>query len=197
MLRSALLLLLLAAAPQQATRTTTTADGPNYTDDGQLKMPEKYREWIFLSSGIDMSYSPSAATAGHSMFNNVFVNPAAWRSFQQTGTWPDKTTMVLEIRGAMGANSINRKGQTQSPEIMGMEVHVKDTRLEGGWGFFAFDGAGSAKLIKRPADCYQCHESHAAVDTTFVQFYPTLLELAKTKKTLSAAYLKEPADEGR
>jgi aspartate oxidase len=35
------------------------------------------------------------------------------------------------------------------------------------------------------------------VDTTFVQFYPTLLELAKTKKTLSAAYLKESAGEGK
>jgi hypothetical protein len=32
---------------------------------------------------------------------------------------------------------------------------------------------------------------HAAVDTTFVQFYPTLIDLAKTKRTLSAAYLKE------
>jgi hypothetical protein len=29
------------------------------------------------------------------------------------------------------------------------------------------------------------------VDTTFVQFYPTLLPIAKTKGTLSAAYQKE------
>jgi hypothetical protein len=29
------------------------------------------------------------------------------------------------------------------------------------------------------------------VDTTFVQFYPTLIGLAKAKGTLSAAYLKE------
>jgi hypothetical protein len=34
------------------------------------------------------------------------------------------------------------------------------------------------------------------VDTTFVQFYPTLLGLAKTKGTLSAPYLKEVATEG-
>jgi aspartate oxidase len=31
------------------------------------------------------------------------------------------------------------------------------------------------------------------VDTTFVQFYPTLLEIAKKKNTLSASYLKEEA----
>jgi hypothetical protein len=200
MLRSTILLLLLAGAPQQGampvgTDNAATADGPNYTPDGQLKMPEKYREWIFLTSGVDMSYAPNAAMAGHSMFDNVFVNPASYRAFQQTGTWPDRTTLVLEIRGAEGASSINKRGHTQSPEIMGIEVHVKDAKLEGGWGFFEFNGPGSAKLTKRPATCYQCHESHAAVDTTFVQFYPTLLELAKTKQTLSAAYLKEAAAE--
>ncbi|HMH12340.1 MAG TPA: cytochrome P460 family protein [Edaphobacter sp.] len=70
---------------------------------------------------------------------------------------------------------------------------MKDASLEGGWGFYAFDNAVSGKLIKRPADCYSCHEEHAAVDTTFVQFYPTLLGLAKTKGTLSATYLKETA----
>jgi hypothetical protein len=29
------------------------------------------------------------------------------------------------------------------------------------------------------------------VDTTFVQFYPTLLPVAKAKGTLSSAYLKD------
>ncbi len=199
MLRSMILLLLLAGTPKQGTVQSprpaagevAAAEGPNYTAEGQLKMPERYREWIFLTSGVDMSYSPSAAMAGHSMFDNVFVNPSAYRAFQQTGTWPDKTTLVLEVRGAEGPSSINKRGHTQSQEVMGMEVHVKDAGLEGGWGFYEFDGARSAKLLKRPANCYECHESHAAVDTTFVQFYPTLLELAKTKGTLSAAYLKE------
>ena len=41
--------------------------------------------------------------------------------------------------------------------------------------------------------CYSCHEQHAAVDTTFVQFYPTLLKLAEKKGTLSEAYKKEEA----
>jgi aspartate oxidase len=35
------------------------------------------------------------------------------------------------------------------------------------------------------------------VDTTFVQFYPTLLETAKQKGTLSAEYVKESAAEGK
>jgi hypothetical protein len=198
-MRSILLLLTLAIMPQLGTtgasvasaQTTATEEGPNYTADHQLKMPENYREWIFLTSGVDMSYNPSAAMAGHSMFDNVFVNPTAYKAFLKTGAWPDKTTFALEIRGAEGPSSINKRGHSQSQDIMGMEVHVKDSTLEGGWGFFEFDGPGSAKLIARPASCYTCHESHGAVDTTFVQFYPTLLGLAKAKGTLNAAYLKE------
>jgi Cytochrome P460 len=194
MLRLTIFLFLFSALSQPAAvspATEVAAEGPNYTANGELKMPERYREWIFLTSGVDMSYSPDAASAGHSVFDNVFVNPSAYRAFQTTGTWPDKTTMVLEVRGAQGPISINKRGHSQSQEIKDIEIHVKDAKLEGGWGFYQFDGAGSGKLVKRPASCYQCHESHAAVDTSFVQFYPTLLGLAKSKGTLSAAYLKE------
>jgi Cytochrome P460 len=200
MLRSTLLLILLTVVTQQGTAppaSDVAAEGPNYTANGELKMPERYREWIFLTSGVDMSYSPNGATAGHSVFDNVFVNPSAYRAFQTTGTWPDKTTMVLEVRAAEGASSINKRGHSQSQEIAGMEVHVKDSKLEGGWSFYKFEGTGGGKPVKRPASCYQCHESHAAVDTTFVQFYPTLMGLAKSKGTLSTAYLKEfPAAAG-
>jgi hypothetical protein len=199
MLRAALLLSLLVVVPQQGAKQASrvgisengAGDEPVYTAGGELKKPERYREWIYLTSGVDMSYSPNPAMAGQSMFDNVFVNPLAYRAFEETGKWPDKTTLVLEVRGAEGPSSINKRGHSQSQEVMGMEVHVKDAKLEGGWGFYEFDGPGSAKLVKRPASCYECHESHAAVDTTFVQFYPTLLGLAKTKGTLSAVYLKE------
>ncbi len=193
MLRPTLLLFLLTILSRQHASHGSPADGPNYTADGQLQMPTNYREWIFLTSGIDMSYSADAATTGHSMFDNVFVNPSSYQSFVATGTWPDRTTLVLEIREAEGPSSINKHGHTQSSGIMGLEVHVKDAKLDGGWGFFEFDKSGPGKVVKRPASCYQCHESHAAVDTTFVQFYPTLLSLAKAKGTLSPAYLQEIA----
>ncbi len=165
---------------------------PAYAGDGSLLVPANYREWIFLSSGVDMVYGPKAMAMGHSMFDNVFVNPESYRSFLESGTWPDKTTLILEIRGAETNASINRGGHSQSTEVMGTEVHVKDTaRFPGGWAFFDVGTPGKGTLIPQKADCYSCHEQHAAVNTTFVQFYPTLLPAATQKKTLSAAYLKE------
>jgi hypothetical protein len=181
--------LIVCAHIARATAEGLEEDTPRYTAAGELQVPARFREWVFLSSGVNMSYKPVAAAAGHSTFENVFVNPAAYRAFLSSGTWPDKTMFMLEIRAAAGATSINKSGQTQAEQVLGKELHVKDARLDGGWGFFAVTDSGKGALIKRPAECYSCHEAHAAVDTTFVQFYPTLAPVAKAKGTLSPAYL--------
>lgn len=159
------------------------ADGPQYTSDGRLQLPQNYREWVFLTSGLGMTYGPIGA--GHIMFDNVFVNPSAYRSFLDTGRWPDKTVLVLEARGAESKGSINRDGHFQS-EIMAIEMHVKDEkRFPRKWAFFGFRGKDtvSEPAAEPTSTCYACHEPNGAVDTTFVQFYPTLIPIARAKGT--------------
>ena len=167
---------------------------PTYTEDGRLRLQPDYREWVYLSSGLGMSYTPRVANmADHPMFDNVFVNPEAYRSFVQTGTWPDGTMLMLEERGAESDASINKAGHFQGQGVMGLEVHLKDA-ARGGWAFYGFDSEAPAKMIPKEENCYSCHRDHGAVDTTFVQFYPTLMPLAKQKGTLSSEYLKnEPS----
>jgi hypothetical protein len=168
---------------------------PAYAANGDM-LPPNYREFIYLTTGIDMSYNPKATGAGQSMFDNVFVNPDAYRSFLATGTWPDKTVLVLEGRVARSRGSINTRGQFQSEQLMGgFEVHVKDeARFPGKWAFFDFDSpAKNGQLIPEKAPCYSCHQQHGAVDTTFVQFYPTLLPIARDKHTFTAEFAKEDA----
>ena len=168
---------------------------PAYAKNGDMLAPTNYREWIYLTSGIDMSYSPKAMDMGAatSMFDNVFVNPEAYRSFLATGTWPDKTVMVLEGRQAHSKGSINQRGHYQAVGVADIEVHVKhQARFPAKWAFFAFDSLEkNGTLIPQTAPCYSCHQEHGAVDTTFVQFYPTLLPIAQSKGTLSAAFLKD------
>ena len=95
---------------------------PAYTKSGEMLPPGDYREWIFLTSGIDMSYSPKAAgMPGPLDVRQCFVNPEAYRSFLETGTWPDKTVMVLEGREAASKGSINQRGHFQSGEVMGLK----------------------------------------------------------------------------
>jgi len=182
-----------ARMPQANVAKGAGTNAPKYTADGRLVFPENYREWVYLTTGMDMSYSANAGM-DHSMFDNVFVNPESYKAFLATGTWPDKTMLVLELRGAASKSAINKAGHYQTAEIMGREVHVKDEARfpgTGKWAFFEFGTGEPAKMFPKEMDCYSCHDQHAAVDTTFVQFYPTLIGIAKKKGTLSAAYLKE------
>jgi hypothetical protein len=169
---SAPLLLMLAAA-------TNDTPGPRYTVEGALIPPVEYREWVFLSSGLDMSYTEDPAMKGHSMFDNVFVDPTSWEAFKRTGHWPDKTMFAMESRGAITKGSINKQGHFQTEDLMGVEFHVRDTsRFKGGWGFFAGNATDPATQLPLSAPCYSCHRAHGAVDTTFTQFYPTAKPIA-------------------
>jgi len=167
---------------------------PQYDAKGQLLFPADYREWVFLSSGLGMSYSPPApGREEHQQFDNVFAAPPAYRSFLKTGRWPDKTVLLIEVRAASSKGSINQAGYFQT-DLTEIEAEVKDEkRFPTQWAFFSF-GKGLAAGRQRPTSdaCYSCHAEHGAVDHTFVQFYPTLLKVAREKGTLEAGYAERP-----
>jgi len=166
-------------------QTTQPADAPRFGADNELTRPESYREWIYLSSGLGMSYNAASGSPANANppFDNVFVTPSAYRAFLQTGTWPEKTMFVLELRGSASEASINRQGRFQQ-QLLGIEVEVKDSsRFPEKWAFYEFGRAASAKPTPTTASCYSCHAQNGAVDNTFVQFYPTLSEIARQKGT--------------
>ncbi len=143
--KSTLLLLaiaLLAIRPEKAANAPSS-EGPEYTADALLGLPEHYREWVWLTSDFHTATDPANMRAGeHRLFNNIFVNPEAYTGFLQTGTWPDKAMLVVEQRAGedMDSNNPNHKGISQST-VIGIGVHVKDeARFPGGWAFFSFQG---------------------------------------------------------
>ena len=183
---------LLGVAALAGAVAPSDPDAPRYDGAGRMQRPADYREWVFLSSGTDMSYSAAPAPAGAHEFDNVFVPRAAYAAFKRDGVWPQGAVLMVENRVGATKGSINKRGLYQTGEGTGLEAHVKDARFAGGWAFFSFDGDKPAERIPYTAACYSCHQAHAAVDTTFVQFYPTLLPIAKAKGTLSPSYLKDP-----
>ena len=196
-LRGRTLLLALCSA------LAAIAAGPEYTPAGELLRPADYRQWVFLSSGLGMTYGPAAAAAANSspLFDNVFVHPDAYKAFVATGKWPDKTMFVLEVRRSASEGSINKGGHFQS-ELVAVEVELKDeSRFPEKWAFFGFNGAAPTAKQFPKARCLACHSTNGAVDNTFVQFYPTLIEVAKAKGTFrpggaasqAAAHLTSPA----
>jgi hypothetical protein len=162
------------------------AQEPQFTKDNRLMKPADYREWVYLSSGIGMTYGPAreSAPGDNPAFENVFVNPRAYKAFKDTGTWPQGTIFVLEIRKSESKGSINSGGHYQS-DLQRFEAEVKDSRFSDGWAFFGFSESNEpSQAIPRSAGCQACHSKNGAVDNTFVQFYPTLLTVAKAKGTV-------------
>ena len=156
---------------------------PVYIGSDKMAVPADYRQWVFLTSSVDLRYLAADPGDMH-MMDNVFVNPAAYKAFLATGHWPDKTMLVKENRKADSAGTLSKGGRFQAG-VVDLEIHVKDdARFSGKWAFFASqDGRKPGTLLPTSASCYSCHEQHGTVDTTFVQFYPTLIETAKAKGT--------------
>jgi hypothetical protein len=149
-----------------------------------------------------MSYAPAAQPAPAAApgvparppaFDNVFVNRLSFKAFMQTGRWPDGTTFILELRRGENHVSIDTRGQTQGA-LLGIEASVKDSARyasTGGWAYLGFgnDGLAESAMPNPPsAACYACHRDNTAVDNTFVQFYPTLFEVATRLRTIKPTY---------
>ena len=172
---------------------SSAADSPQFTKANELVRPANFREWIFLSSGLGMTYNEGDQRTPSQNFTNVYVNPEAYRGFMKAGRWPDKTMFVLEIRGSASEGSINKGGRFQT-DLVFLEAEVKDEKRfpTTKWGYFNFGPAAKmvekAAPLPKSADCFACHSQHGAVDSTFVQFYPTLLDVAKRMKTLNPSF---------
>lgn len=175
----------IALLPGRSQTAATSAASPQFTSDGKLVRPEGYRSWVYASSGYGMSYSQKADDS-MVMFTNVFVNPSSYSYYLAHGNWPDKTIFVLELYGSTSQGSINKRGSYQT-DFMGLDVEVKDEkRFADKWAYFGFDAAEKAASATTPSknDCWKCHDENAAVEHSFVQFYPELLKVAREKGTI-------------
>jgi hypothetical protein len=124
-------------------------------------------------------------------FDNVFVNPEAWREFKKTGQWPNGATFILEIRHSATEGSINKGGHYQT----GVSVVEASQKKNGVWSYYDFGqptvGVQKAAPLPRDARCYSCHGANTAVEWTFVQFYPAAMEIAKAKGTLREGFAEK------
>jgi hypothetical protein len=116
------LLMVLAAAWALAAAPGEKGPRPQCDEKGQLMRPVDYREWMFLSAGYGMNYSPGPDS--QEMFTNVFVQRWAYEQFVKSGKWPEQSMFVIDERDAGSRSSINQKGHYQT-DLMGLAVEVR------------------------------------------------------------------------
>jgi hypothetical protein len=142
-----------------------------FDHSGRLLRPEQYRDWIFVGSPLKPHHSSDYRDTQNGTSKsaaNVYINPGAYRQYEQTGEFPEGTMMVLEVAGS------------EAKEGSDLLASVKDrTRFAGGWGFFEFTGndghvKSATQVVPDSSGCVSCHEKRGGTDHVFTQFYPIL-----------------------
>jgi Cytochrome P460 len=186
---------LLVLGGLRAEPPSKAATRPTYNAKGELIAPEGFRSWVFVGASLGPEYrsnpdeppakqgKPAHDAAPGGDFHNVYINPEAYRTYRETGAFPDPTMLVLEVfRGeTRDAKGVLERGWFEGKRH-GVEVAVKDKHRPGGgvpWAYYNFrldeNGKPSTPAQAKPdASCYDCHLKHASVDNVWVQFYPTL-----------------------
>ncbi len=168
------------STPGEAEEASSHSGGlffPAYTQEGELRLPDSYRQWVFVGGATGLAYG-EPARARHEgapgTFTLVYLEPGAFEHFRTKGEFPEGTTFALEMREPASGVSIATDGWFAGNSV-GVHLAVKDTERLGGWGYFNVDRAGVARRI-RANTCNACHTEHGEVDNVFVQFYPVLTE---------------------
>jgi hypothetical protein len=158
---------------------------PEYTASGDLILPKKFNEWVFVGSPL----TPNALNGGKANFpefHNVYIEPGSYEIYKKTGEFPEGTIFFKELQLTLPAENpdgsrTEPSGQGYFPgRLNGADVTVKDSKRyaeTSGWGYYNFNHhepkAPTAKL--RPqSECAFCHMASAKKDEVWTQFYPLL-----------------------
>ena len=159
-----------------------------FNDDGEVLRPDDWRSWIYVGSPL----TPNALNNGSAPFpefHNVYMEPSAFETYQQTGEFPEGTQIAKELVSVVSKDAhsdgstsqVSGRGYFQS-EFQGLELTIKDSSRypdePGGWVYFSFghqaEPYNATASPQATANCNSCHQASAQQDWVFTQFYPVL-----------------------
>lgn len=168
-----------------------TINGPSYAKDGSIVRPTGWEKWVFIGSPL----TPDALNGGKANFrefHNVYIEPSAFDHYRMTGEFPNGTQIVkvraMTYKGKDCQDTDAKTGACKAVsgwgyfngEYSGFELTVKDTTRfsdPGGWVYLNYGETRPWSATAKPfpaGACNSCHNSAAADDFVFTQFYPVL-----------------------
>ena len=164
---------------------------PAFTSDKMLMIPKRkiWREWPFVGSLV----TPNALNDGEAPFPEhhiIYIDPVSWEEYKKTGEFREGTVIAKELTRVRAPDGANENGSTDEVsgtgyfmgEFSGFEITIKSKALypdePGNWAYYSFGHQPepyNATAERQPSDaCNACHETSAAEDFVFTQFYPVL-----------------------
>lgn len=156
---------------------------------GEAQLPRGYRSWVHTFSGwepITTTILDGTVTKTPE-FKNLYVEPFAYRTFMESGKWPEGTLMVKEFTATSIDNNKCEGPPAYICEVwygkaifqtgaVGIGVMLKDSKRfpnePGGWAYFSFGHQPPpyqrVSALRDRAQCAQCHIEHAGAKQDFV-----------------------------
>ena len=157
-----------------------------YDAAGKLKQPVGYRKWVQIGTPLTPN-DMNGGEASFPEFHAVYMDPESFAHYERTGEFRDGTVLVKELSSVGSKQATSGNGYFMG-EFTGLEASVKDrSRFKdepGNWAYFSFGHEYPLKeaVAKGAAvSCNQCHQTSAAEDYVFTQYYPVLRSAAPKK----------------
>ena len=148
-----------------------------YTADNELLRPKNYREWVFIGASVTPNDLNDGSPA-FPEFHNVYIDPASWAHWQETGEFRNGTVIVKELVSVGSTAAVSGNGYFPG-EFNGIAAMVKDDKRFAdrpeNWAFFGFASYEARNgSIQADESCSSCHKENAGQDMVFTQYYPVL-----------------------
>jgi Cytochrome P460 len=174
----------LAASAAPPGGTTAAVE---FTPDGKMKRPDGYRNWVYVGAVV----TPNDLNDGEAAFpefHSVYMDPESFAHYEKTGEFRDGTVMIKELIGVGAKEATSGKGYFMG-DFRGLEASIKDSKRfkdePGSWAYFSFGHKYPLKAEatkQAAASCNACHQTSAAKDDVFSQYYPVLRAAAPRSK---------------
>ena len=174
----------LAASAAPPGGTTAAVE---FTPDGKMKRPDGYRNWVYVGAVV----TPNDLNDGEATFpefHSVYMDPESFVEYEKTGKFRDGTVLIKELSSVGSKKASSGNGYFQG-EFTGLEASIKDSKRfkdePGNWAYFSFGHKYPLKADatkQAAASCNACHQTSAAKDDVFSQYYPVLRAAAPRSK---------------
>jgi len=147
----------------------------------ELVRPTNYRTWVYVGTPV----TPNELNNGKAAFpemHNVYIDPVSYKEYKETGVFREGTVIVKELVSVGATAAVSGNGYFEG-DFLGLEASVKSKKdfpnEPGNWAIFSFSNMKTGILndtapVLPAAMCVSCHQTSAADDYVFTQYYPIL-----------------------